>query len=394
MQPVKKIFFLLISSVLIVSCKNSNQNTNNIIDGRNTKELIVDQSIQICEDEDYFKECVPVFLETNSNSLIKKIDKIMLDDDFLFVFDRSMNNVVIFNKNGDYISRISSVGIGQGEYKQLTDVCIDPVKKQIVLCPDYPNKLMFFDYSGNFLHEKSIKELYREIVMIDEHFYLLRSMPHKDKENPCFLSRIDNDTFGEDCFFTPPTISDSPFFDFGHLLTRGKSDVFFTTRYNNSIYKITPEKIEKAYNIDFKSENLPDKYNTKDIAAEDLKEISSPGSPYVYSISEVNDNSGYLSFKTNKPGFYIYKKSDERLTFFNSLHISQYEIYSGRMQHIENAENIIAFLIDPGFLMQFKKVAEEKNISISQQTLEFINKVKSDDNPIVFLCEFKNQQEH
>ncbi len=371
--------------IIICSCQNSG---HIMVNKGITKRLTIDKQEQFCTDIEYFKSSVPVLLETNEKSLIKKIDKIMVDDNLLFIFDRPMNRVVIFNKTGEYISEISCVGIGPGEYKQLTDVCLNTEDKQIILCPDYPNKLMYFDYSGKFLFEKPIKELYREIVSDGDNIYLTRLLPYRKNDNPCFLSIVDNKSFTENCLFTEPNIPDSPFFDSGYLLTKGKR-VTFSTRYNNFIYRITDNEIEKAYIIDFGNENLPEKYQNNNVTQDELRDVSVK-SPYVYSISEINENSNYLSFKTNKIGFYIYSKQDTTLKHFQSLFLSQYGIYSGRMQHIENEENTLAFLINPGYFVRLKKMIEEnKTSAITQKTLDLIDRVKSDDNPVIFLCEFK-----
>ena len=379
--------YVLFVIVLITSCQSAGKLTI----GGNQKLLTVSQNFQFCQDTTYFKECVPVFLETNSNSLIKRIDKVMMDDDFLFVFDKSLNSLFIFDKKGKYISKISSVGSGPREYMQLNDVCIDPVNKQIVLGPDYPRKLMFFDYSGNFLSEKSIGSFCEEIVCQGGDFYLLKTFPSKEGEEHCFLTVIDGKTFLDDCFLSLSDIPYSSYYAGGHFLSKGKNEIFFTTRYRNTIYKIANGGIERAYDINFKDENLPDRYRTKKATEEELKEISRANT-YVYTILDISEHTNYLTFVTNKTGFYIYDKRTETLNQFNSMMFNQYKFGSSRMQLVENAENTVYFVHNPGQSAAIRDRAREelKRSGLGElPRSEFLSQVKDDDNPIIFLCEFK-----
>lgn len=73
-----------------------------------------------------FKSMKIIPLETNENSLIARINKIEIYNNWIFVIDNFKANALhIFDKEGNYIKQIGRKGSGPGEYKQLSTFTID-----------------------------------------------------------------------------------------------------------------------------------------------------------------------------------------------------------------------------------------------------------------------------
>ena len=105
------------------------------------------------DDSTIFKQCHTVFLETNDNSLIREINRIYKTEDYIFIFDKLLKKICVFDDQGKYQTKIHNIGQGPQEYISLMDFCLDTEKEQIVLLCDKPNKIMRFTYSGEFVSE-------------------------------------------------------------------------------------------------------------------------------------------------------------------------------------------------------------------------------------------------
>ncbi|WP_439809477.1 6-bladed beta-propeller [Parabacteroides distasonis] len=90
-------------------------------------------------------------LKTPKETIITRIWDIFPTHEFLFIFSR--DGVFQFTKNGDYIRKIGRDGQGPGEYTLAIGTDIDFGKQEIVIS-DVAQKLLFYDFDGNFLREE------------------------------------------------------------------------------------------------------------------------------------------------------------------------------------------------------------------------------------------------
>lgn len=151
------IFFIFLLSGCVTD------NNKNIIDRSKIITLLSDIQ-KFLVDTVYFKNYRIAFLETNDNSLLRKITRIYSDDNKLFVLDKSLNKVVIFDMNGNYLTHIHKAGNGPSEYLSLMDLCLDTDQKQLILLCGQPNKIMKFNYVGEFIKEQTVSDLYFNIL--------------------------------------------------------------------------------------------------------------------------------------------------------------------------------------------------------------------------------------
>jgi hypothetical protein len=88
-------------------------------------------------------------LETNDSSLIVKVEKVVLDQDLLFVLDPlSPQPVKVFDSKGKHLRNIGRKGGGPGEFNNPIDLFIDG---NYVFLYDNPENLLRFDREGNFV---------------------------------------------------------------------------------------------------------------------------------------------------------------------------------------------------------------------------------------------------
>ena len=102
-------------------------------------------------------------LETNAESLLGHIDKIVTDDNFLFILDKQNELAMRFTKDGKYLGRIGKQGNNKGEYESIADLSIDYRNKRICLLDPNGAQQLFYDYGGNLVKEQPLYYYYQQI---------------------------------------------------------------------------------------------------------------------------------------------------------------------------------------------------------------------------------------
>jgi hypothetical protein len=338
----------------------------------------------------WVKSSTLVRLETTDKCLIKDIDKIMFDDNRLFIFDKSLHCVFVFDMDGKFLHTVNRVGKGPGEYTKLNGVCLDVSKKQLILVPDSPLKIYYMDYDGNLLREvERAKNGYHEINCQNNVIYATCAEPDT-KNDFCYVYTIDNNG-KEKCLFKYPEIFQNTYFIGGGFYMTKTKNLNFTIRCENFIYEIADKQVIKKYEIDFGKYNLPELYKRKDISSEEFFDAGKKN--YIYGIIEVIDGDNYLAFRTNKTYTYIYSKAEDLLTRITFIRDSKYMIYWNRMYHIENMPNSVAFTIEPASVLSLKdatKFWENENLAEQKKNVwDLTETMRFDDNPVLMIYNFR-----
>lgn len=88
-------------------------------------------------------------LETNEESVIGFARKVSFGDDKIFVYDGRGDQILIFDNDGKYLSKINRKDAGPHGYNKITDMTVD-FDSQLVYIMDlsYPRKLKAYDFDG------------------------------------------------------------------------------------------------------------------------------------------------------------------------------------------------------------------------------------------------------
>jgi len=132
--------FLIIS---IISCKEYGTDSILVIEVENN--INNDESFRLsnldCELE-------YVVLETTSEAMLMDIWFLDLSDDYIVVSDR--DKCLLFDRNGNFISKIGSQGKGPGENGAFTQVKV--FKDKIFLPDGFSNVMNIFNINGEFIN--------------------------------------------------------------------------------------------------------------------------------------------------------------------------------------------------------------------------------------------------
>ena len=146
--------------VLICACNGTKSDENNM----NVIEIDLNQAKQISFTE-WFDSVQIMPLETNSQSLIGNIDKVIFNGDLIYLLDGKFQNVLIFDNCGKFIKNTSHLrGQGPNEYISMTDIGIDEKGDLLILDP-YSYKVR--GYNAN-LEPASERDIPKDLLPIGE----------------------------------------------------------------------------------------------------------------------------------------------------------------------------------------------------------------------------------
>jgi len=371
---------LLLTVIAMLNCvgiKNTEKGSTLIVQSSDIKSEIIDTI--------YFKKSHIIPLETNNNSLFRKITRICYDENKLFILDKSLNKIIIFDITGKFITSIQNVGQAEGECTSVMDFCIETNKKQIFLLCDRPYKIIKFDYSGKFIKEKKLDELYFNITTDSNYIYCnkleIGSNANSEYEIDCYSLDFEN----KHTYLSLRDDIKSQVYSPGNQLTSTLNN-YYSRRFDNSIYQLNTKNAINKYTIDFANNSIPESILTT-TNQEDLMKLVREKN-WVYSITDIVESKNFLMFKTNI-ALYVYNKNSNELNGFKTIANSTLKLNNNSFYPLNNS-NKIASIISPSVLSSVKKIAKARKEFDNFELLKLAEKVKDEDNPILILYEFKD----
>ena len=114
-----------------------------------------------------------IHLETTDEALIGEVGKLYLDSLYIFLLDNIRQEVLIFNRDGKFNSKISAHGRGVAEYIDLSDFAVNNNLIYILSRPD--RAILVYDINGEYVREIEINDWYNGISVRDSYIILYSS---------------------------------------------------------------------------------------------------------------------------------------------------------------------------------------------------------------------------
>ena len=191
------VFFLL----LLLACGHKKKNIQEMGENQNLYVIDVDKAEQ--EEKillsDICSNAKIIILETNDDVLIGHVGGVQAYKDYIFVLDEQDSNfgLYAFNRDGKFIRRYGSRGIGPGEYLSIKDFTIDAENEIIYLLDDGGHQILRYDINtGRYINKIEIKDKVFNCFHLqynNEKLYTSISYWHT-KNDGCLLQEIDPST--------------------------------------------------------------------------------------------------------------------------------------------------------------------------------------------------------
>ncbi len=306
-----KVQFFIFSLLVLISCTegNSFHSYTTLKDGNfliNIDDLNFEKSIVI---DSIFKIEKIVKLESNEDSFIGSYDKILIEEDRIFIMDSSITfSIFVFDFGGNFLFKIFSFGEGPKEYLELRDFTLSPSTNTIDVL-DFGGKkvLRFSKQNGEFIEMESldINSYYRSIEKIDGG-YVSSHANNCGVLDDCYnVSFLSDDLIVESNSLAMNKHLKNYDFKGDPQFSRNSDRVFFREIFNDTIYEVLPatNQLRAAFSIDFGKFRLPSdfKYSRKNSNLNEALEYSLINN-FTLGIKDFFVSENYLYFRYGTPG--------------------------------------------------------------------------------------------
>lgn len=355
------------------------------------------ESAHPVNEEEYFKSTDFIALETNENSLIGSIDKIMFTDDFFAVADTRQSCIILFDYNGKHIRTIKRLGRGPQEYVQFTGATLDLENKQFVVYDDQRSRFLVYSYEGEWKATIPYKMLLADSYMVrDGYLYVVNADTMTEEEY--LVSKV---KLSGDYEITPIadfTMPDKTYHQaHGEKIGSYGKKVLVSERFNNTIYEVKNDKLVPRYTFDFGAQNI--EKLAKELNDEQLEEaITDKEKGYVYGITNMLETDDYLFFNTNHAGFVALDKKSGVARAHQTIRVSQCPLSSSSSIALENAGDryvsSLRALLVATYMSRYKEYLQEKGDAAEKQELRedfarIASNIAFDDNPVLLIHHIK-----
>lgn len=264
---MNKIFFLF-TILCLFSCGKKTKNTQNSI----SYHITVKDEFEALRSDSLFTSVNYVKLETNKESLIHEISKVVMYNNHIFVLDKEQDCVFEFDTNGKFIRKLSEKGTGPNQYIKIGDFLVDN-EKIFLLCP-IEKKIKVYDLNDNymFLYSMNTDDTYHQFEKQNEYFYLYSNFNSEELNNITIWNTKNNHIKK-----IHPFSSKQLGIALNHeVFHRSNDTILCTFPYEYSIFKIKDDVIQEISTIEFEGKMLP-----KSIRNESIMQINK----YIYNTS-------------------------------------------------------------------------------------------------------------
>ena len=181
MRTKQFIFFPLVFLLLLASChSDKKQEVTQSVTTIRVDNIGDAEDIKVTKDK-YIKSFRCIQLETDTTALIGRMDKILYEDNRIYIVDRFVTkSLFIFDKDGHFINKIYRYGQGPEEYLDINDAFYDPKENTINILSYVGRgryKIMVFDADGKtLLKQLPINLKMSEVMKSKDGFLVCNSM--------------------------------------------------------------------------------------------------------------------------------------------------------------------------------------------------------------------------
>jgi len=437
---MKNIFItlLIISFTLLTSCRNSgssqksqfNQSEN--IGG--SLRIDVDLTKQpVLYTSDLYDTMSYIPLETNPDCMIGTISTLLyIDNKFVISDDNTTKSIFVFDSKGKFINKIGHQGRGPQEFDSPDDIVFNKYRNEIIIRSYNDKKLLTYKLDGSFVSEIKLNWWIRALSVLDENTLVLyfnnvvnNNIAKGEEYNfVCIdlkgnvISRqmpfnSDNDKFSGPC--------ESSFYSY-------KDSLRFFYPYQNTIFNVYKDSLVPKYFINYGKQNIPQDLTKGKTFRETRDELTKLDVAILSSFIET-DSILYLGTLYKKHAFsniynsVYFKKSGSIITsslvindlstifpspiimcisgdslvgFCQPLQFApvdeMYKNASGESKKVnEEMKRRFSKVPDGELKDEFFKSIDNAKFNLTQSEIDFVNSIKSEDNPVIVILKLKNK---
>jgi len=289
---MRKIIKMTILSVFLFGCKDKTEVTAKILI---EKTIHVDSKDAVLENLNKIAKIEAIIsLNIPNDKPIGTFDKVLLTKDNYIIFDKLTSAVYIFNKNGEFVSKIAKKGKGPDEYLSIYNISIS-LPNIVNIVDTGSQSIKKYNFDGKFLGSKKVDGWPDDYIENNSYKYLsIYSSYTNEKEVSYYLS-ITNGTNKKGYFPFKEMIKKTQD-NSSVLFTDNNSNVFCRPHYDDAIYRLNGDQIKIAYKIDFGKSAFPTEKMLETKSIEEVNNLLQKEN-YVGDINNIHITDQWLFFQ-------------------------------------------------------------------------------------------------
>lgn len=340
-------------------------------------------------DTTYFDNMKVIKLEANKKSVISNMSKVFEIEGKLYVFDRILDQIIIFDKNGKHQETINRKGHGKGEYVRLVDVAYDKEKKEL-LCLVDPSAIMHYTINGDYIKTEKLDGYYTDISCNKSYIYLYRAT-FADKKTPEYTLTCINKNTGKKTELLPFSDEYAPFCSIGSKMFANGTDVTFVRKFDNNIYNVSGAAIDSSFVLNMNSFAFPKSKLTKKYECSEIYDLCKKNN-YIYMLSNIVKGNEYFLFSSNLYGIHVASPTSGECRNYTNMNVTKYNIPVNIFVPFEGANSKCAFILYPSSVMSLKEMHERNPMimkSINRVFFDEMKDITEESNPILLVYDLK-----
>lgn len=278
---------------------------------------------------------VPLFMQ------IDKIRGLEMNDNYLFI--QSSENLYTYTHVGELIAQIGRKGEKEDEYNELSTFFIDNSKKQITIIDYTKNKLVNYNFWGNYLFtdtvpDGSFKWTYRTIATGDNKLLNYNAMSMDDIKPYSLLDLERKEICGRYFSYQPVTVGNYVYPFSCHPMAQAGNDVDLILPLCDTVYTYSSvaSSFQPKYLIETFQQMAPKEKFRKCTPSysDDLSKLKQQGFFTGFNGIYETDSDVLLQYESLSMGYFLFNKSsrigsyylyytdhtDKKLPFYNVIY--------------------------------------------------------------------------
>lgn len=253
---MKKYIYISLFVFLIVSCSEVKSNYDNVpienIDFFSLKQKKISDLIEQ-KNEKY------ILLKSKDDMILGRIDKAMIHLGRIYLMDKRLKSLVVYDDNGYSITKVGQFGQGPKEYINISDFDVDD-NGNVYILDGRLNKVLLYNSSFECVDERKLPFDADVLAILDQDtiMYGLSSWnSRKAKGSKIALVNKNNDVINH--FFKYTDAVDPSFWISNYLLGKSNKYVSYNQTIDNDV-SVFSNKVElkKIFRFNFDNENVPE----------------------------------------------------------------------------------------------------------------------------------------
>lgn len=395
-----KNYILICLIILISGCKTKKEE---IISMKTITVALEQRTFQIPFSE-LFNNVEVIPLETSDYCLIGHINKIILKNNNLYIHDDIAKCVFIFDKQGNFLTKIGTVGRGPGEYIDLKNIYIDDKENYLVF--DCFNKYMLFDLLSNefILEKKYLLSGYEQRIYLGNEMFATYcdNFIDENKENNLVIEQKGN--IMRAYFPIDKDLQGYTYRNENVFTENFEGKKYFTCPYKDTIFTLNKGVAKPYVYIDYGKNKLPEHYFQH--ISNDQKTTQLLRSSYCHSTDNFIDNENYTYFRFCAEGRsilnYLLLKREQKSYLFSDIKADSNGYCPVLINNVFDAGDSFIAASEIGQLKDFlSQINTTENVDTSQANMQneitrsdAYKQIKQfseneDNNPILFVLHLR-----